>query len=545
MSLPAIVDDAQTGAIIYSGNQWSYQNHNSNYNRTITTCQGRTSSPPSLAFTFDGTGVALYGGPISNSAAFTYSVDNGTALQAIINSNAIGKAGANFWSVQGLTSGQHTLQVTPTAGQFSLDYLTYIPGSSTSTLSSNLILDDADKSVQFSGNWTKSAPSMQNGVPYQGTVTGSSTVGDTMKVQFVGSSVTVYGLLQQVSGKLSATFSVDGGQTSTYAPFGQDGNDDDDDDNPWLFSQQLYQQNLSPGTHTLLVTVTQTSGSQALWIDSMVFGSSPSNVVVTQPNNSGNGGNGDGGGNGGGTSSGDNGGGIGVNRNLSKSNSSGGMIAGIVVGLVALCVALLALYRRSRKRPFLPFYKEHGQDSLPMQEPPDEIRDWENNFTPIPPSQALASIGSQTHQYQFTPPPPEKEPMPVAGPSSLPAYPPAARQSKGWYELDKSPKEKEVSAEQQDGSDGNATLYSDDPRRSIKLSSPMSITSDVEGPESRQSHIHGSERISRSVERGSTLVNLTFQSTSGTRSCIPQETHPMLSHRNDEPPPYNPYNDFQ
>lgn len=74
----------------------------------------------------------------------------------------------------------------------------------------------------------------------------------------------MYGLLQQVSGKLSATFSVDGGQTSTYAPFGQDGNDDDDDDNPWLLSQQLYQQNLSPGTHTLLVTVTQTTGSQVI-----------------------------------------------------------------------------------------------------------------------------------------------------------------------------------------------------------------------------------------------------------------------------------------
>lgn len=155
-----------------------------------------------------GTGVTLYGGPISNSVAFTYSVDNATAQQAIINSNAIGKvrlcilcsvnlwfinvpqSGANFWSVQGLTASQHTLQVTPTAGQFSLDYITYTPASLASSSSSNLnvILDDADSSMQFSGNWTKSAPSMQNDVPYQGTVTGSSTVGDTMKVQFVGMS---------------------------------------------------------------------------------------------------------------------------------------------------------------------------------------------------------------------------------------------------------------------------------------------------------------------------------------------------------------------
>lgn len=192
--------------------------------------------------------------------------------------------------------------------------------------------------------------------------------------------------------------------------------------------------------------------------------------------------------------------------------------------------------------------EEYSQDTLPMQEPPEEIRDWEENFMPIPPSQALASLATQSHQYQFSPPPPEKEAIAVPGPSSLPEYPPIARQSKVWYAADKPLKEKEHPGEQQDGSDGNGLLYPD-PRTTMKLSSPKSVSSDVEDdPDSRQSHVHGSERLSRSVERGSTLINLTFQSTSaaGSRSAQ-QETHPMLSHNlthNDEPPPYNPYNDF-
>lgn len=105
-----------------------------------------------------------------------------------ITDSYISQSGANIWSLQGLTAGQHTLQITPTAGQFSLDYITYTPTSpaTSSSNSLNIIVDDADNSVQLSGNWTKSAPAIQNGVPYQGTISGSSTVGDTMKVQFVG-----------------------------------------------------------------------------------------------------------------------------------------------------------------------------------------------------------------------------------------------------------------------------------------------------------------------------------------------------------------------
>ena len=76
-----------------------------------------------------------------------------------------------------------------------------------------------------------------------------------------GSDISVYGLLHQVDGRLSATFVVDGQPTaaSNYTPF--DGEQDSNENN-WKLSQQFFHQDLSPGQHTLLVTLTDVSQSQ-------------------------------------------------------------------------------------------------------------------------------------------------------------------------------------------------------------------------------------------------------------------------------------------
>lgn len=117
MVLYAIVDDAQAGDIFYSGNQWSHLSRDSNYERTITTCQiggqgtaGLTTFPPSFTFFFNGESfqflwflsrnlnsqnigadVKFYGGPITNKTAFNYTIDSGFAFSASINSDTIGK----------------------------------------------------------------------------------------------------------------------------------------------------------------------------------------------------------------------------------------------------------------------------------------------------------------------------------------------------------------------------------------------------------------------------------------------------------------------
>ncbi len=71
----------------------------------------------------------------------------------------------------------------------------------------------------------------------------------------------MYGLLHQVDGRLSATFVVDGQPTaaSNYTPF--DG-EQDSNQNTWKLSQQFFHQDLAPGQHTLLVTLTDVSQSQ-------------------------------------------------------------------------------------------------------------------------------------------------------------------------------------------------------------------------------------------------------------------------------------------
>ena len=82
-----------------------------------------------------------------------------------------------------------------------------------------------------------------------------------------GSDISVYGLLHQVDGRLSATFVVDGQPTaaSNYTPF--DG-EQDSNENTWKLSQQFFHQDLAPGQHTLLVTLTDVSQSQVRFVPS-------------------------------------------------------------------------------------------------------------------------------------------------------------------------------------------------------------------------------------------------------------------------------------
>lgn len=96
---------------------------------------------------------------------------------------------AGFWSLTGLSSAsQHTLKIVPTAGLFSLDYITITPTTLTTQVTRNLnvVYDDDDNALQYSGNWSNSLAAIPNGVPFGGTRRGSSSQGNTMKLSFVG-----------------------------------------------------------------------------------------------------------------------------------------------------------------------------------------------------------------------------------------------------------------------------------------------------------------------------------------------------------------------
>ncbi|KAF9476115.1 hypothetical protein BDN70DRAFT_995911 [Pholiota conissans] len=279
----------------YLGTQWTHQTgDNSVLNGTLTVCNPASQSQnvvptnPSLTISFWGSGISFYGN-MTNNVAANYTIDQ-TTLRPVPFPSGIsnGKTGINLFSLLNITEGlSHTINIFPTAGQFVLDYVTYVPNIDTTLTAADLILDDADPEIQYgNANWNHTTGDFQQGRPYNGTMTGTNTKGATMQLTFVGSSVTVYGLLNRVDGRLSASFTVDGqnSSASTFNPF--DGEQEDTDSSRWMLSQQFFRQDLSPGQHTLKMTLVDISGPQMLWIDSVMF-EGTSATKLTFPSGSG------------------------------------------------------------------------------------------------------------------------------------------------------------------------------------------------------------------------------------------------------------------
>ena len=90
-----------------------------------------------------------------------------------------------------LTDGKHTITyATGSKGFPSFDYLTVTAGASTSLNGQTLVVDDADSSITYSGNWATSPPSPisfdYSTSLYRNTTHWGSSVGDNLHFQFTG-----------------------------------------------------------------------------------------------------------------------------------------------------------------------------------------------------------------------------------------------------------------------------------------------------------------------------------------------------------------------
>jgi hypothetical protein len=101
--------------------------------------------------------------------------------------------GDGSFEAQGLPDGKHTF--TYGIGEVSsmpvFDYLTVTAGPSTPLSGRTLIVDDADTSASYSGNWVKTSPRPlvfdYSTSLHRDTAHWSSSVGDTVSFQFTGS----------------------------------------------------------------------------------------------------------------------------------------------------------------------------------------------------------------------------------------------------------------------------------------------------------------------------------------------------------------------
>ncbi|KAF8175774.1 hypothetical protein BJ912DRAFT_988143 [Pholiota molesta] len=405
---PSILVDDSTLVTNYNylGGQWSLQTgDNSVLNGTLTTgTPGQGTIPSQLFFSFWGSGINFYGNMTSGVAA-NYTVDGTTRRPIQFPSNVSnGKTGINLFSLNNLTEGLfHDINIYPAAGQFVLDYITYTPNSDTTLSAADLILDDTDSALQYgNGQWNHTTGDFQQGRPYNGTMTGTNTMGATMQLTFVGSSITVNGLLNRVDGRLSASFVVDGqnSSASSFTPF--DGNQQNTDSSRWMLSQQFFHQDLAPGEHTLVATLVDVSGPQMLWIDSVVFEGTSSTKSTPASTGSGSGSD------------------LPKHGSTSSSFPKGG-IAGIAAGAILLSLLCLA-YARSRSRRNLGVF---AVSTAPTYAPP-----------PGPP--AVASM-SQSNGYNTYNPYAPAATQYAPPPASAPLPPPPSSPSQQQYQYREQP----------------------------------------------------------------------------------------------------------
>ncbi|KAG6908951.1 hypothetical protein DXG01_002730 [Tephrocybe rancida] len=175
----------------------------------------------------------------------------------------------------------HEMSLLPIAGQPIFDYAVVTPSSSTYLEGLTMVLDDTDSWITYKGSgWTsKSGMQFSAGLPYNGTQRGSSNPGDYLTVNFEGRSVAVYGLLNQLPGKLLTTYRVDDMGPAKFVAY--DGSQTSEPDK-WALHQSFFKTDLSAGKHTLTITVNEVTESQVFWIDYITF-EATSATTLTQP----------------------------------------------------------------------------------------------------------------------------------------------------------------------------------------------------------------------------------------------------------------------
>jgi len=134
-----------------------------------------------------GTGIHVSASVAQPGASYSVKIDDGP-LEAL--------SGDGSFNSPALTDGKHTITyATGSKGFPSFDFLTVTAGDSTSLDGQTLVVDDADSSITYSGNWATSAPSPvsfdYSTSLYRDTTHWSSSVGDNMHFQFTGESLFV------------------------------------------------------------------------------------------------------------------------------------------------------------------------------------------------------------------------------------------------------------------------------------------------------------------------------------------------------------------
>jgi hypothetical protein len=234
------------------------------YNNTWTTVKSGDCSNGWFDYTFYGTGVYVAASVAAPSASYSVKIDDGEFVP---------QSGNGAYDSPTLSDGKHTITYAIESNGKSLpafDYLTVTPGSSTPLEGQTLAVDDTDASIIYSGSW-KNSPSVPLSFDYSNslhrdTTQWSSTVGDSLQFQFEGSSISVFGIATNISvGNITSNYTLDGVSKVQGLPQGTL------DSLPMV---NLFQADVQPGVHTLIINITHIQSPQTLGIDLITYNAS-------------------------------------------------------------------------------------------------------------------------------------------------------------------------------------------------------------------------------------------------------------------------------
>ncbi|GLB44425.1 hypothetical protein LshimejAT787_1700520 [Lyophyllum shimeji] len=250
----------------------------------------------SLSVTFQGTSISFHGNTpaSSNSQNFFVSIDGGTPYETTC-SDPTPQTNTQWYQSPILEEGTHTVAITHIAGT-ALDYMVVAAGPDTHLSGQQVIVDDDDREITYSGSWSRETGRMSStqsrvGVqPYGNATHRSSTPGSSATFQFTGTAVEVYSIFDfSRLGNLGLTFTVD--STSIQESYSITPSTSEvvsgvsRRENYLLFSSP----SLAPGDHTLKVELTSNTNQVALVLDYIVYKASLDTLAENSPGEGGSG----------------------------------------------------------------------------------------------------------------------------------------------------------------------------------------------------------------------------------------------------------------
>ncbi|KAK0443900.1 uncharacterized protein EV420DRAFT_1484791 [Desarmillaria tabescens] len=230
-----------------------------------------TSTYGSFSVTFEGISIAFTGNtpPRTNKQNFSVFIDGEDAYIASYPSHT---EYMQWYMSPTLEEGTHTITLTE-MDNIDVDYAIVGVGNQTTVLGNDILVDDTSDNIVWTGDWQTNTSTLTHitetsivNHPLGNSTKDSKTVGDSFSFEFTGTSVSVFGIQRNsIVGVISADFSVDGGETTTFSTTStRSGNDLA---NTVFFSSSI----LSSGIHTLIMNITVVAGDQSLKLDYITY----------------------------------------------------------------------------------------------------------------------------------------------------------------------------------------------------------------------------------------------------------------------------------